>query len=921
MHISLKAKDVIRTTAQSLAVGAMLLPAYAFGQTGPIALEFEPPAVAPDPICTPRASDEDTIAFWSNWDGGRLPEMSIPLIKRDMNRLQGINGRRWFETVDTLITRIAEVDPGFAGNNALLARIGAMEAAGDFDGIRTQQLVVQLATDADNLSPRLKNALSRFFREGIGVDRDIEKADQLLVAAGHAGNADALLTLSRMALAGEAPAGWDVPTDLAVTMAFGALVGELNPTICDRTARIAREFHNGDVVQRNVQLAHDWFRFTADLGDANAAWKVVEYHMEAEGFEKDNDVLLQYLYQASDAGLPFAQIELGRLYETGALVEQDLDRTLELYRDAASTGKRPGLTRLSLFLETHRDDYPELDDERYAALQQLAELDDAPGWIFTRLAQDVLIREGRWAGEDKAITLLERAAELGDMDGMSRLAQILISRRGSAEEFERAVDLLSHTVSVYGGVTPAKHLHAAFMCQAPDSPRLEEAAHWRAVEAATDSANIEISANDLITLTAEDDPLTIATIQSQALYGRPKSLASYLKFLEYYDRATPEIRAFWEEYSGQYTQVLKALAQLELELAQNPVERLAAIDLLRTEYRNAGASAALALAEALLNYNSAAVDSSAEVARLLTEPASAGEGAAMRLLASTDANDPTGRLTYEKFADVIEANGDFDALIFAIPFLEPDQRESYIARAVGVMLCDYKNVMTLADLSLALDDPDEALRWMDIAQHLVDGNAWAMTDLARSHLAIGGMDAARTAQVFYEQAYERGDPSAARGLFELLLAQDAVTYDPARAAEMLASAVDNPDRSVLEGYLGRYRRADPTAQAAVDTHIDMPAIYLTAAENGDVFAMRTYALHLRENAASAQDLATSTAWLSQAAEGGDTTAMAELGHALAFGLGVEPDPQAALVWLEKAAANGSEKAIAITSLLNLRDGT
>ncbi|MDX8354908.1 hypothetical protein [Cognatiyoonia sp. IB215182] len=921
MTKAIKVRDGFLGQAQSLTLAVMLA---AFAQpvaAQQIALEFRPPEIAPEPICTPRASDEDTIAFWSAWNGGALPEISIPLIKRDMNRLQGIDGRKWFETVDTLITRIAEVDPGFAGNNALLARIGAMEAASDFDGIRSQQLVVQLGAEADSLSPRLKNALSRFYREGIGVDRDIARANELLVEAGLAGNADALLNLSKMALDGDAPAGWDVPTDLAVTMAFGALVGELNPTICDRTARIAREFHNGEVVERNVQLAHDWFRFTADLGDANAAWKVVEYHMEAESFEKDNDVLLHYLYQAADADLPFAQIELGRLYETGALVERDLDRTLALYRDAAATGERPGLTRLSLFLETHAATYPELDDERYAALEELAQLNDAPGWVFTRLAQDVLIREGRWAGEEKAVALLERAAALGDMDGMSRLAQILISRRSGAEEFERAVDLLSHTVSVYGGVTPAKHLHAAFMCQATDSPRLEEAAHWRDVEAATDSANIEISANDLIALTAEDDPLTIATIQSQALYGRPKSLASYLKFLEFYDRATPEILAFWEEYSGQYAQVLKALAQLELELAESPLERLAAIDLLRQEYRSSGTPAALALAEALLDYDSTVADSSVEVVRLLTEPAMAGEGAAMRLLASTDVNDPTGRATYEQFADVIAANGDFDALIFAIPFVDDATRETYIARAVGVMLCDYKNVMTLADLSLALDDKEEALRWMDIAQHLVEENAWAMTDLARTHLQIEGMDAAETAQAFFERAYAKGDPSAARGLFELLVAPEAETYDPDRAAEMLLASVDNPDRKVLEGYLARYRRADPVAQAAIGANIDMPEIYLTAANNGDVFAMRTYAMYLRDNAAAAQDLATSTDWLVRAAEGGDTTAMAELGYALAFGLGTAPNPQEALVWLEKAAANGSVKASAITSLLNLEDGS
>ncbi|MEO0831020.1 MAG: hypothetical protein AAFY03_11260, partial [Pseudomonadota bacterium] len=127
--------------------------------------------------------------------------------------------------------------------------------------------------------------------------------------------------------------------------------------------------------------------------------------------------------------------------------------------------------------------------------------------------------------------------------------------------------------------------------------------------------------------------------------------------------------------------------------------------------------------------------------------------------------------------------------------------------------------------------------------------------------------------------------------------------------------------AMLPSYLGRYRRADEATKAVIAARVNMPAAYLLAANTGDVFAMRTYAMHLRETAANAAELTESTRWLAQAAEGGDTTAMAEFGYALAFGIGTPADPDNARLWLERAADSGSEKAQAITSLISLQDGT
>lgn len=884
-------------------------------------LSFVPPQIIPTRICVPRAPDAETIANWENWDGTRLPNIDPVLIKRDINRLQQIDPNYWLLTIDQIITRLAEAEPSYAGNNALLARISAMVAAGAFEELNQQQLVAQLAAQEDMLSPRLKNALSDYFRDGIGVARDIDHANALLVDAGYAGNADALLTLTKMELEGGGVEGWDVAPDLAVTMAFGSLVGELDPSICDRVARIAREYSSGEIVQPNPQLAHDWFRFAADLGDSNSAWKIVEFHMQAEGFDKDNAVLLQYLTQAADAQLPYAQIALGRVYETGALVEQDLSKTLSLFRAAARSGLRPGLTRLALFLEKHADRYPELQDERMRALHQMADLDDVGGWVFTRLAEDVFEREGRWAGHAEAMPYLEKAAALGDMDGAIDLALELVAHREKPEDFERAVDLLSHSVSALGGVTPAKLLHGVFMCQAQDSPRLQEALYWQAMEAATDTANVEIAARDLMALAPDENALTIALIQSHALYGRPRAMASYLKYLENAPEIAPEVIAFWRDYSNQYASVLEALADLEFELAESAQQRDVAFDLLRQQYQQSGATAALALAEAMIAYESDDAMQTTEIRSLLEEPASAGKGAAMRLLASLDADSQSGRRIFDQFADVIETNGDFDALVFAIPYVNDETQREYLSRATGIIPCDYKNVMTMSRLFLRIDDTESALHWMGIAEHLMGDNAWSMVDLAQSKLAVMGVDAAPEALELFQAAAAAGDDNAPREAFELLMNASAATYNPDRAARLIGQALEDPAHTNLGKFLGVYRASEESAQAEIARQVDMPSIYLAAAETGDIFSMRSYALYLRENAASGADLTASTQWLNRAAEGGDTTAMAEFGYALAFGIGTDADLDTAINWLERAAANGSEKAAAITALLQLSEDT
>ncbi|WP_386679132.1 tetratricopeptide repeat protein [Loktanella sp. R86503] len=918
-------KSLKRSVPCGLLLGLAAVSPLAAQDKARLAFRFEPPSIQIEPICTVRPPDDETTRLWDAWDGGALPDMGSDLIKRDISRLMHLDSARWYDKAMQMITRLEERNPSFGGQNALITRISAMESAGRFETLVKAQLVPELAAYGDALSPRARTALAGYYRDGIGVPRDEARANELLMEAGYAGNADALLTLSGMVLDGTAPQAWDVPLELAVSMAFGSLVGELNPTICDRTARIAREYHSGQIVKQDPQLAHDWFRFTADLGDAYSAWKVVEYHLEAEGFERDNAVMLKYLTMASDAGLSYAQIELGRLYEFGALVDLDLNKALSLYEQAASNGERPGLTRVALFLERYAQEFPDQQPRRIAALDALTKVPDAPGWAFARMAEHVLEVEGQWAGAEHARTLLARAVELDDMDGTVSMANLILAEADGPSDFDQAVNLLARAVSVHGGISPLKTLFAAYTCRADDAPRLPEAQHWLSLEEATATANIDLPAREIIELSPDNNPLMMAALQSHALYGRPSALASWLKLLEYAGFADAEMQEFWTTYSDRYSLVLNALAQLEFELAENREQRLAAFGLLREEYKRSGPAAALSLAEALLESRTetdpvAAAKAQGEAVTLLTEIAELGYGKAIQLIAGFAKTDDERRAVFETYSDIIAADGDFSALLFAIPYVTGQEREVMMHRARGIMPCDYKNVMLMVGVTRQIGDRDATAHWLDVAETLMRDNTWAITDLAKARYDLEGPDGAMAAAEMFERSYAMGDDTAGRELFELRVSPELATFSPDKAVDLIADAVVSERVNLLAGYLGRFRKTDETTQTAIAASLDVPELYRVAASSGDVYSMRSYGQYLMANAAGPADLTSATDWLRQAAEWGDATAMADYGEALAFGIGVPANPVEAISWLERASDGGSAKAAEITRLIRLSRG-
>jgi TPR repeat protein len=911
---------IYRSGAKVAAAIALLFvqPAGLAAQAVP--LVFEPPEMEVSPVCVARASDEDLTAEWGAWDGSSLPDQDVGLINRDMRRLAEIDPVAWDATIQRVIILLPGVSRGFKADHVILARIDQLIALGQLQQLKSEGLVQQLLDQGDESSPKILNALAGFLTDGIGIDRDTARGEELLMASGYGGNADALLTLSRLSVAGSAPEGWNVNPQLAVTMAFGSLVGQIDPLICDRINRIAREFSSGEVVMTDHELAVRWYRFAADLGDPIAAWRVAEYQLQSELVTKDNDVLIHYLTKAADGKLPYAQVALGRIYEAGALVPTDIARARTLYEIAAGKDDRAGLIRLSGFLETQLHTDPSVKSAFLDSLDRLARIDNAPPWVFAKLATHILDNQGRWAGQNAAHDLLTRGAALDDPGSIMMLAKIDFGADRTEAAFYTTVDHLIHAVTTLGEAAPTADLQAAFMCKAPNAPLVEEALYWADAEASMGSSSFKFTGPDLRRLAENPDPLVMAALQTQALYGRATPLANLLAVLEHNGAPESEV-AFWTVYAAQFSSVATARATLALDQASTKPARAAALDQFRAAVQANDRGAALKLAKALLIDNDKAAR--AEALALLLPLSAEGNGEAMSLLPVADrATYLSDRAVFEEFANVIDVRGDFVALMLAMPFLtDPADRETYRGRAISAMHCTFSEAVAFAAAMGAEGDLEEARRWLSIATQLVGNDGWQIVQLADSFRTLLGPNGEETALAYYEQAYSMGNRTAVLRLMRIFGNPKTDAYDQDRVVSLYTDLVSLSDPSEVSVILDDLSRKDESLRIAVEARLDVDQLYADAAAAGNPAAMREHARRLQIAAVTVDDLKESAKWLIQASEADDAPAMVMLAQAYSMGVGVPPSVEDARSWLIKAAEAGDATAIEMVKLFSVGQGT
>lgn len=636
--------------------------------------------------------------------------------------------------------------------------------------------------------------------------------------------------------------------------------------------------------------------------------------MQSETIAKEQAVLMLYLQKAAYGGLPYAIVALGRLFETGALAPQDIEAARMLYEKAAAQGDRVALVRLTALLEPRLAGDPSLRPNYVAALAQLVALPDAPGWAFAKMAKNVLKDKGLWAGEAEALSLWHEAAMRDDPSAIRALAERNLGLARTDAQFYAAIDPLIDLVTRQGDVAPLTDLKEAFLCKAPKTPHLGEALYWAGAEAALESSSLDFTPELLTHLSSEDDPLTLAAFQTQALSGRATPLANMLSVLTE-TNAAPSTIAFWTTYAARFPDVTTALATLVLDRAETPAERARALGLFAKAVSLGDATAGLKLAKALLEdpgqaRRTAALD-------LLTPLADLGYGEAMTLLQIADpAHFPGSAALFARYSPVIEARGDFTALLLAMPFLsDAARRETYRTRATEVMGCSFFEAIAFSNVWSGLGQRSEAQRWLFVAAQLAGQDDWHMIVLADAQHAQLGAKGLASAVELYTAAMALGSKTAVHRLLAIYGSKDDPAYDADRAATLYVALVSRSDPASVPGILATLTRENPALAVRVDTRLDLDKVYRQSAEAGNPAGMREHARRLRATAKTPAEITAATDWLIRASTAGDAKAMILLSQAYSLGLGVAPSIKLAQTWLQRAADAGETDAFDLVHIL------
>lgn len=905
----------------TLIAALTLTPMAGLAQSLPLKLDFLPPTLAPRDLCNAPEPTDTRADFGTSGGKQELTNVErIGYLRSDIQRYMNADAGRYFSFVNALITQQALIDESFTSVDAIFARIELMLRAERGEQLREQGIVAGLRARSADLTNRQRVKLALFFEEGVGVARDPAFAQELFREAAYAGSALALLEIARLEGQGVLVEGWDAPLDLTVTMAFGGILGPLDHSVCARAERIAQEYIEGDLVVPNPAIALAWYKFAADMGGSQAAWKIVEFHLNADAATKNNVELRRYLNLAVRLGVAVDETSRAALVASGAVSENELAAILGFNFDQ---DRQRAAAPIAPFLDLAVNvDSVEPDEDSLLVdyLWEITTMPEVPGNVFTRLAGEILGRKGRWAGEADALPLLEEAARRGDGVGQRRLGNMLLRYRDDPTRLARAESLLMEAVTRHGLTSAMRDLDSLYRCRVNDAPRLEQADTWAGSYAAAQDAIISLSGGDLLALSLDREPETISMIQSLALDKRSHMVAAQAQRLQSNPLAAKEALQYWGAALSNSSQALEIFARYEFSLARSAVERDLAVEFFRRVFLNNGVATALDLAVMLVEYNSRDPKIAAEIEQLLTMAGRRGEGGAIRLLARLQAKKRSEAAVYTQFAETIEKRGDFLAMMFALPHVPRAKVGDYVNRAVSLMSCSSKDVEELGAAFAKLQNGEQSYHWHQVGLNFEGGHA--LSKLGLSDRQVDWFDGGVAPNPVDRAARDlaEGDPNALMRLINLTSNPNLPTYDVAAASRYFETAIAGASTERLVALAAVYRASAGEVRRAIDARVNIDDVLLRVARSGDVAAAFALGMRLRDTAKDAAGLAQSLSLLEAAALRGHRDAMYETGFALGFGLGRRVDAPGAIKWLEQAATVGHPEAAALAKTLRIANG-
>lgn len=193
------------------------------------------------------------------------------------------------------------------------------EATSSFPGEQTKQNMEHSPDESDAGQGFAQYALGKKYRDGQGVERNIQKAVELFTLAAKQGNSFAAFALGKMCLSNDA----SLPRDETTALNWITYASERGNQFAQ--CYLGKLLLKGaDGIPQDTNAALRWLRASVDQGNVHAEYALAMAYLKGESVPKDSLKAMELLKRASSQEHQFAQYQLGKLLFQGEDVPKDV---------------------------------------------------------------------------------------------------------------------------------------------------------------------------------------------------------------------------------------------------------------------------------------------------------------------------------------------------------------------------------------------------------------------------------------------------------------------------------------------------------------------------------------------------------------------------------------------------------------------
>lgn len=211
--------------------------------------------------------------------------------------------------------------------------------------------------------------LGRFYETGTGIEKNIEKAEQIyrhladkndpdgfnqlaMLKEDQGKKQEAILLYQRAIELGSSSANYNLGLLYKHNKNYSKAkemfeIAIKNDNSSSAMMSLGDLYRHGNDVEKNMELAEKWYRASMQSGNYFAITRLGMLYGELEKY----DEAIKYYQEAIKKGDPAAMNSLGLLYQHGFGFKRDINKAVKLYQDAANKDGIGGLVNLGLMYE------------------------------------------------------------------------------------------------------------------------------------------------------------------------------------------------------------------------------------------------------------------------------------------------------------------------------------------------------------------------------------------------------------------------------------------------------------------------------------------------------------------------------------------------------------------------------------------